>query len=190
MRVQYAYLLLRSWRTILIGSRRSESFEITTATSNLSIWASCNKCVARFTSRPFFLGLDDPRIFLRLSRRHDQRHGDLVRQEVTKMNGDLGERPQRPQVKLLPDGLVQVTRAGGYQSREILDLCYGVFRQQKLAKCFRIQPAIRGIAKRPIVKIEAIYVDVCVQKSLLKMQKPPARRLRARPPKRPRGYQN
>ena len=140
--------------------------------------------------RPFFLGLDDPRIFLRLSRRHDQRHGDLVRQEVTKMNGDLGERAQRPQIKLLPDGLVQVTRAGGYQSREILDLCYGVFRQQKLAKCFRIQPAIRGIAKRPIVKIEAIYVDVCVQKSLLKMQKPPARRLRARPPKRPGGYQN
>jgi hypothetical protein len=25
--------------------------------------------------------------------------------------------------------------------------------------------AISGIAKRPIVKIEAIYVDVCVQKS-------------------------
>jgi hypothetical protein len=42
--------------------------------------------------RPFFLGLDDPRIFLRLSRRHNQRHGDLVRQEVTKMNRDLGER--------------------------------------------------------------------------------------------------
>jgi hypothetical protein len=48
--------------------------------------------------RPFFLGLDDPRIFLRLSRRHGQRYGDLVRQEVTKMNGDLGERPQRPQI--------------------------------------------------------------------------------------------
>jgi hypothetical protein len=34
----------------LMGSRRSESFEMTTATSNRPIWASCNKCVARFTS--------------------------------------------------------------------------------------------------------------------------------------------
>ena len=67
--------------------------------------------------RPFFLGLDDPRIFLRLSRRHDQRHGDLVRQEVTKMNGDLGERPQRPQISCCLTGWSRFTRAGGYQSR-------------------------------------------------------------------------
>jgi hypothetical protein len=43
--------------------------------------------------------------------------------------GNLGKRSQRPQVKLLPYGLVRVAQSGGYQRGEIFDLRDGVFPQ-------------------------------------------------------------
>jgi hypothetical protein len=39
--------------------------------------------------RAFFLRLDNPRVFLRLTSRHYERHHDFVRQEVTKMQRDF-----------------------------------------------------------------------------------------------------
>jgi hypothetical protein len=55
----------------------------------------------------------------------------------------------------------------------------------------RVEPAIGRIPERPIIEIESVYVDVGDQIVLPEMQKPPlAERLRARPPKRPGGYQS
>lgn len=101
-----------------------------------------------------------------------------MRQEVTEMNGDAGQRFQRPQVELLSYRLVRIIRSGRHQGGEILDLVNRVFWQQEPAERFEIEPAVRSSAQCAVVQIEAVDIDVRYQSlrskmGFRKMQKPP-----------------
>jgi hypothetical protein len=67
--------------------------------------------------RPLLFRLDYPRVLLRMSGGHDERHCDHVGQEVTEMNGHLRECSKRPQVELLPYRLVWIIGAGPIPGR-------------------------------------------------------------------------
>jgi hypothetical protein len=84
LRIEDTDLLAELLTHDLIGSSRSESFDTTTAISKRPMWASCSRCVARFTSDPF-LGLYHLHVFLTLTGGHSQRHRNLMTRRMTQM---------------------------------------------------------------------------------------------------------
>ena len=82
------------------------------------------------------------------------------------VNGKAGESSERPEVELLPHGLIGVIGTGTHPRREILDFRDGVFGKQKLTELSHIHPPIWCFAEGSVVEVKPVYVHIGCNKSL------------------------
>jgi hypothetical protein len=84
--------------------------------------------------------------------------------------------------------LIWITRPSRHEGGEILNFADGISSKQEFAEFLWVDPAIRSFAKRAVIEIEAVNVDVCYQFAGSRNAEAARRRLRARLPKQPGGY--
>src|SRR5213075_1057479 len=65
-----------------------------------------------------------------------------------------------PKVELLAHCLVRITRPRGNPSRVILNIDNLIVGEQQFAEPTQVEPLVRALAKRAVVEIKAVYINV------------------------------
>jgi hypothetical protein len=80
---------------------------------------------------------------------------------MPQVDGKPGQGPKRSEIELLPYCLIRIARARRHQGGEIFDFPDRVSREQQLAERPQVDPLIAGFAKRSVVEVEAVNINVC-----------------------------
>lgn len=88
-----------------------------------------------------------------------------MRQEMSENYFQVGNRLQGTKIRLLSGQLVGIRETRIYQGSKLFDLIDAVAGKHKTTEFGEIEPAIGSIFQGSIIKIEAVDIDICFQKT-------------------------